>query len=104
MKTIYLSLFLAALSCRVVPQDKPSRPPSDRPPWLGDAELLPRPPSALTLREICGLASNPGDLPLGQDVGSVHLRQGYFEAANDLGGVSIVGNRPAYDAKTKSSS
>ncbi|HEX7604780.1 MAG TPA: endo-1,4-beta-xylanase [Polyangiaceae bacterium] len=59
------------------------------PPWLGDAGLVVRPPIDKPLHEICGIASNPGDLPLGSDPTSTFLRQGYLNAALDLGGVMI---------------
>ncbi|MFO0592324.1 MAG: hypothetical protein U0441_32565 [Polyangiaceae bacterium] len=59
------------------------------PPWLGDAGLVVRPPVARPLHALCGIASNPGDMPLGQDPASVNLRKGYFDAALDLGGVMI---------------
>jgi hypothetical protein len=62
----------------------------DAPPsWLGDAGLVARDPVPLPLRAMCGLASNPGDFPLGTDAASSALRQGYFDAASDLGGVMI---------------
>ena len=57
--------------------------------WLGDAGLVARTPVARPLHTLCGLASNPGDLPLGTDAASVNLRAGYFAAAADLGGVMI---------------
>lgn len=38
---------------------------------------------------MCGIASNPGDFPLGTDATSSALRQGYFDSANALGGVMI---------------
>jgi len=59
------------------------------PPWLGDAGLVVRAPVTHALRTLCGLASNPGDFPLGTDTASVSLRAGYFAAALDLGGVMI---------------
>lgn len=59
------------------------------PPWLGDAGLVERAPSTRPLRELCGIASNPGDMPLGADATSSFLRKGYFDAALDLGGVMI---------------
>jgi hypothetical protein len=59
------------------------------PPWLGDAGLAVRAPVARPLHSLCGLASNPGDLPLGDDAASANLRAGYFAAAADLGGVAI---------------
>ncbi len=59
------------------------------PPWLGEAGLVVRAPVQRPLHALCGIASNPGDLPLGQDPGSAHLREGYFDAALDLGGVMI---------------
>ena len=39
--------------------------------------------------ELCGIASNPGDMPLGADARAVALRKGYLDAARDLGGVMI---------------
>ena len=65
--------------------DEDDTPPS----WLGDAGLVERDPVQIPLRSMCGVASNPGDLPLGTDATSTALRQGYFDAANDLGGVMI---------------
>ena len=63
----------------------------DSPPsWiLGDAGLVDRGPVQKPLRSFCGIASNPGDMPLGTDAASSALRQGYFDAAIDLGGVMI---------------
>lgn len=62
---------------------------SGPPPWLGDAGLVVRDPVKRPLHAICGIASNPGDMPLGQDPASANLRKGYFDAALDLGGVMI---------------
>lgn len=62
---------------------------AEPPVWLGDAGLLPRAPVPRPLHELCGLASNPGDLPLGDDPAAAALRAGYFDAALDLGGVMI---------------
>src|SRR5215472_1844591 len=59
------------------------------PPWLGDAGLLARAPAQKPLRELCGLASNPGDLPLGTDPASSGKRAGYFTAAQELG-ISLI--------------
>lgn len=59
------------------------------PGWLGDAGLVTRDPVHRPLHELCGLASNPGDMPLGDDPTSAALRKGYFDAALDLGGVMI---------------
>lgn len=62
----------------------------DAPPsWLGDAGLLPRDPVAIPLRAMCGIASNPGDFPLGTDSTSVALRQGYFDSLKALGATMI---------------
>jgi len=63
--------------------------PDTGPSWLGDAGLLERAPVARPLHELCGIASNPGDMPLGADARSASLRKGYFDAALDLGGVMI---------------
>jgi hypothetical protein len=62
---------------------------AEPPSWLGDAGLVQRTPSTRPLRELCGIASNPGDMPLGADATSAFLRKGYFDAALDLGGVMI---------------
>ena len=59
------------------------------PSWLGDAGLVARDPVQVPLRAMCGIASNPGDFPLGADATSAALRQGYFDSANALGGVMI---------------
>ncbi len=74
----------------------PSTPPADdagagddAPSWLGDAGLVVRPPVQTPLRKECGIASNPGDMPLGADAASAFLRKGYFDAALDLGGVMV---------------
>jgi hypothetical protein len=74
----------------------PSTPPADAgadvsepPSWLGDAGLVVREPAQRPLHELCGIASNPGDMPLGDDAASAVLRKGYFDAAVDLGGVMI---------------
>lgn len=61
----------------------------DRPVWLGEMGLRTRTPVARPLHTLCGIASNPGDMPLGNDARSSALRRGYFDAANDLGGVMI---------------
>jgi hypothetical protein len=62
----------------------------DAPPaWLGDAGMVVREPVHRPLHELCGLASNPGDMPLGTDPASAALRKGYFDAALKLGGVMI---------------
>lgn len=63
--------------------------PDTGPSWLGDAGLLERAPVERPLHELCGLASNPGDLPVGADLRSTALRKGYLDAALDLGGVMI---------------
>jgi hypothetical protein len=55
------------------------------PPWLKDAGLVTRTAVEKPLRELCGIASNPGDLPLANDPLSRGMRAGYFAAANDLG-------------------
>ena len=54
-----------------------------------DGGTVARAPTRRKLREICGIASNPGDLPVGTDPRSVLLRQGYFDSALELGGVRI---------------
>jgi hypothetical protein len=54
-----------------------------------DGGLLERKPAERSLRSICGIASNPGDMPLGADTASSSLRRGYFDAALGLGGVMI---------------
>jgi hypothetical protein len=59
------------------------------PGWLGDAGLVVREPVKRPLRELCGIASNPGEMPLGSDPTSAARRKGYFDAAIDLGGVMI---------------
>src|SRR5262245_16522181 len=59
------------------------------PAWLGEAGLVVRPPVPVPLHELCGLASNPDDLPVGDDARSTAMRRGYFDAARDLGGVMI---------------
>lgn len=59
------------------------------PSWLGDAGLVARDPVQIPLRKMCGIASNPGDFPLGSDAASTALRAGYFKAAGDLGGAMI---------------
>jgi hypothetical protein len=62
----------------------------DSPPsWLGDAGLFPRDPVQAPLRSMCGLASNPGDFPLGTDSTSSALRQGYFDSLKALGATMI---------------
>ncbi len=61
----------------------------DRPVWLGEMGLRTRTPVARPLHTLCGIASNPGDMPLGNDARSAALRRGYFDAAIDLGGVMI---------------
>lgn len=62
---------------------------AERPVWLGDMGMLARAPAARPLHTLCGIASNPGDMPLGADERSSALRRGYFDAARDLGGVMI---------------
>jgi hypothetical protein len=62
---------------------------AEPPQWLGDAGLVTRAPVQRPLHELCGIASNPGDMPLGDDPASAALRKGYFDAAVDLGGVMI---------------
>ncbi len=62
----------------------------DSPPsWLGDAGLATRDPVQIPLRAMCGIASNPGDLPLGNDSTQTALRQGYFDAIAQLGATMI---------------
>ena len=67
----------------------PDAEPDEGPTWLGDAGLLAREPVKRPLHELCGIASNPGDMPIGQDARAKALRKGYFDAALDLGGVMI---------------
>ncbi len=55
------------------------------PPWLHDAGLTTRAPVKRPLRDLCGFASNPGDLPLDAAGDSTAKRAGYFNAASDLG-------------------
>jgi polysaccharide biosynthesis protein PslG len=54
-----------------------------------DGGTLSRAPTKQPLHAICGIASNPGDMPIESDPASAFLRKGYFDAALDLGGVSI---------------
>jgi len=88
-----LALAIAALACSSGGEsgDGGADAGEDSPPsWiLGDAGLVLRDPVEKPLRTFCGIASNPGDFPLGTDAASRALRQGYFDAALDLGGVSI---------------
>lgn len=85
-------LFLSALllCCgHSTPNAAPTDAAADSPPWLGDAGVVVRPPTKRPLREMCGIASNPGDFPIDADARSTALRKGYFDAAIDLGGVMI---------------
>lgn len=85
-----IALGLAACSSSEAPADGGADASDEEPPsWLGDAGLAPRDPAPISLRSMCGIASNPGDFPLGTDATSSALRQGYLDAANDLGGVRI---------------
>jgi hypothetical protein len=62
---------------------------SPRPSWLAEAERIERPPVRRPLRELLGIASNPQDLPLGNDDEARALRQGYWDAALELGGAMV---------------
>ena len=59
-----------------------AKPP---PPWQGEAGVAKRAPVKMPLRELCGIASNPGDLPFESDPLATGKRDGYFIAAKDLG-------------------
>ncbi len=92
LKTIALAALalVAACSPSAAQSDGGADASDDSPPsWLGDAGLVARDPVQLPLRKMCGIASNPGDFPLGTDPASSDLRAGYFQAAQDLGGVMI---------------
>jgi hypothetical protein len=83
-------LAFAAIGCPRTPTAAPVAVDEDAgPSWLGDAGLVTRAPVQRPLRELCGIASNPGDLPLGDDPASAAMRKGYFDAAIDLGGIMI---------------
>lgn len=87
------SLVVAGFACTSSGGDdvsaSPDAEPDEGPSWLGDAGLLAREPVARPLHELCGIASNPGDMPLGADARAQALRKGYLDAAGDLGGVMI---------------
>ncbi len=87
-----LALSLALVGCGTnAASDGGADAGDDSPPsWiLGDAGLVQRDPVQEPLRTLCGIASNPGDMPLGTDATQSALRKGYFDAAIDLGGVMI---------------
>ncbi len=83
--------FLTLLACRGQAQgDAGVDAAVDAPPsWLGDAGLVTRAPVQIPLRQMCGIASNPGDFPLGTDNASEALRQGYFDSLKTLGATMI---------------
>ncbi len=90
MKRFALLFVVAACSPSTDQTDGGTDATDDSPPsWLGDAGIVVRDPPQLPLRKMCGIASNPGDFPLGTDQASSDLRAGYFQAAQDLGGVMI---------------
>jgi hypothetical protein len=90
-----LALTLAA--CRSDPSPAGSVPDAggeDAPPtWQGDAGLTVRAPVQAPLHTLCGLSSNPGDLPIGDDAIAKAKREGYWDAAKELGGASPIAVR-----------
>lgn len=85
-----LGVVLALAACpreEAAPASAPDAAVEDAPPqWQGSAGLRARAPVQAPLRSLCGLASNPGDLPIGDDLSARAKRKGYWDAANELGG------------------